>query len=255
MFVSLFSRPSTSSVLFARKRLRKLWYQSALHASIAFAEEAFLAEQKPVPLPYQGSSPRNLYKDSRFCPLQSFLPNDCEKPYESCRRVRSSIFSSRLRSGNMQWVQPPSPYPKASRTQNVRKECWPSGLVPHVFLLSTYMKKVTPSKSRSSYQAGLIFRCLPSVRGTNKEYLVQVITVKHLLEQKGTIQDIGKAFGTVSEVRKQLELLLEAPKKGKAKAEQDKRKKKLSGIKEDLKTNRKLAGAETLKLMSCSVAL
>jgi hypothetical protein len=70
-------------------------------------------------------------------------------------------------------------------------------------------------------------------QGNNKEYLVHVIAVKHLLEQKGTIQDIGKVFGTISEVRKQLEPLLKAPKEGKTKAEKNERKKKLSAIKED----------------------
>jgi hypothetical protein len=38
-------------------------------------------------------------------------------------------------------------------------------------LLSTYMRRETPSKSRSSYQMGLIFRCLPSVKGTMKNTL------------------------------------------------------------------------------------
>jgi hypothetical protein len=40
---------------------------------------------------------------------------------------------------------------------------------------------------------------------------------------------------------------LKAPKEGKMKAEKDKQKKKLSTIKEDLKTDHKLAGVETLK--------
>ncbi len=31
-------------------------------------------------------------------------------------------------------------------------------------------------------------------QGNKKEYLVHIIVVKCLLEQKGTIQDVGKAF-------------------------------------------------------------
>jgi hypothetical protein len=54
-------------------------------------------------------------------------------------------------------------------------------------------------------------------------------------------------FGTISYIRKQLELLLKAPKEGKTKTEKDERKKKLSTIKQDLKATCKLAGAETLK--------
>jgi hypothetical protein len=57
-------------------------------------------------------------------------------------------------------------------------------------------------------------------QGSNEEYLVHVIAIKHLLQQKGTVQDVGKAFGAVVEVRKRLELLLEAP-EGKTKAEKD----------------------------------
>jgi hypothetical protein len=41
-------------------------------------------------------------------------------------------------------------------------------------------------------------------QGNNEEYLIHVIAVKHLLEQKGTIQDIGKEFKAVLEVRNKL---------------------------------------------------
>ncbi len=82
-------------------------------------------------------------------------------------------------------------------------------------------------------------------QGNNEEYLVHVIAVKHLLEQKGTVQDIGKAFQAVLEVRKQIELLLKAP-EGKTKTEKDEQRKALSTIKEDFKTACKLAVAETL---------
>jgi len=47
-------------------------------------------------------------------------------------------------------------------------------------------------------------------QGNNEEYLVHIITIKHLLEQKGTIQDVRKAFKVVVEVRKEIEPLLEA---------------------------------------------
>jgi hypothetical protein len=54
-------------------------------------------------------------------------------------------------------------------------------------------------------------------QGNNEEYLIHIINVKHLLEQKETIQDIGKAFGAATEVRKQLKPLLEASKDGETK--------------------------------------
>jgi hypothetical protein len=55
-------------------------------------------------------------------------------------------------------------------------------------------------------------------QGNNEEYLVHVIILKYLLEKKGAIQDIGKSFQVVVEVRRQLKLLLKAP-EGKTKAE------------------------------------
>jgi hypothetical protein len=92
-------------------------------------------------------------------------------------------------------------------------------------------------------------------QGNNKEYIVYVIAVKCLLELKGTVQDVGKAFQVVVEVRKQLEPLLKAP-EGKTKAKKDKQRKALSAIKEDLKAARKLVVAKTLKaykLVCCFV--
>jgi hypothetical protein len=47
-------------------------------------------------------------------------------------------------------------------------------------------------------------------QGSNEKYLIHVIAVKHLLEQKGTNQDLRKAFQVVVEVRKELEPLLKA---------------------------------------------
>jgi hypothetical protein len=57
----------------------------------------------------------------------------------------------------------------------------------------------------------------PLAKGT---YLVHLITVKCLLEQKGTVPDIGKVFQIVVKVRKQYEPLLEAP-EGKMKTKKD----------------------------------
>jgi hypothetical protein len=83
-------------------------------------------------------------------------------------------------------------------------------------------------------------------QGKNKEYLVHVITVKGLLKQKGTFH-VRKAFVFISsDVRKQLELLLKAPKEGETKAKKEEQK-NLSTIKKDLNTARKLAGVDTLK--------
>jgi hypothetical protein len=67
-------------------------------------------------------------------------------------------------------------------------------------------------------------------QGNYGEYLVHIIAVKHFLEQKETVQDAGKAFQAILEVRKQLELLLEAP-QGQTKVKKNEQRKKLSAIK------------------------
>jgi hypothetical protein len=46
---------------------------------------------------------------------------------------------------------------------------------------------------------GTIFQMSAFGQRNNEEYLVHVIVIKHLLEQKETVQDVGKAFGTVSQ--------------------------------------------------------
>jgi hypothetical protein len=84
------------------------------------------------------------------------------------------------------------------------------------------------------------------VQGNNKEYLVHVITVKRLLEQKGTIQDVRKAFQVVVEVRKEIEPLLEAQ-EGKTEFKKDELRKNLSEIKKQLKTVHELKVTEALK--------
>jgi hypothetical protein len=84
-------------------------------------------------------------------------------------------------------------------------------------------------------------------QGNSEEYLVHVIIVKELLKQKGTVQDVMKAFKAISEVRRRLEPLLEAPKDGETMTEKEEQKKLASAIMEELKTTREFAWAETMK--------
>ncbi len=49
---------------------------------------------------------------------------------------------------------------------------------------------------------GTNFQMFAFGQGNNEDYQVHIIAVKHLLEQKGTIQDVEKAFGAILDVRK-----------------------------------------------------
>ena len=120
---------------------------------------------------------------------------------------------------------------------------WPPIL--YIPLINLHKKRDT-KKFKVKLPDGTNFQMSTFGQGKNEEYLIRVIAIKHLLEQKGTVQDVGKAFGAVVKVRKQLELLIKAP-EGKTKAEKDEQRKKLSMIKEDLKAACKIAVAEKLK--------
>jgi hypothetical protein len=80
----------------------------------------------------------------------------------------------------------------------------------------------------------------PYGQGNNEEYLIHIIAVKHLLEQKGPDQDVKKSFQVVVEVRNELEPLLDAP-DNETESEKEECKKKLLDSKETLKTKCNLA--------------
>ncbi len=47
--------------------------------------------------------------------------------------------------------------------------------------------------------------------GNNKEYLVHVIAILHVIKQKGMEHDVRKAFHALVEVRRKMNPLLEFP--------------------------------------------
>jgi hypothetical protein len=91
-------------------------------------------------------------------------------------------------------------------------------------------------------------------QGNNVEYLVHVIAVKHLFEEKGTDQDVRKVFQVVVKVRKELEPLLEAQ-EGETDFKKEEQRKKLTKIKKNLKTLCKLTVTEALKAYKLFVIL
>ncbi len=71
---------------------------------------------------------------------------------------------------------------------------WPS--FPYVPPINLHEKRDTEQikvklPKRTNFQMSVFGQ------GNNEEYLVHVIAIKHLLEQKGTLQDIEKAFEAV----------------------------------------------------------
>ncbi len=75
--------------------------------------------------------------------------------------------------------------------------------IPYVPPIKLHEKRDT-KQIKVIFPNGINFQVPTFGQGNNEEYFIHVIAVKWLLEQKGTVQDIGKAFKAVSEVRKQL---------------------------------------------------
>jgi hypothetical protein len=65
--------------------------------------------------------------------------------------------------------------------------------------------------------------------GNNKEYLVHVIAILHLVEQKGTVAEVKEAFAAFVAVRKEISPLLEFP-DDETTTEKEARKKKLNNL-------------------------
>jgi hypothetical protein len=91
--------------------------------------------------------------------------------------------------------------------------------------------------------------------GNNEEYLIHIIAVMHLIEQKGMAQDVTKAFEVLVEVRKKLQPLLQFP-DNKTETAKEEGKKKLLKIKKTLKNKHDFAVTEAqkaYKLFHCFV--
>jgi hypothetical protein len=80
--------------------------------------------------------------------------------------------------------------------------------VPHIDLHD----KGDTKQIRVKLPDGTNFQMSAFDQGNNKEYLVHIIAVNCLLEQKGTVQDVEKAFEAVFEERKQFNLTSRLPK-------------------------------------------
>ncbi len=82
--------------------------------------------------------------------------------------------------------------------------------------------------------------------GNNKEYLVQVITVLHIIEQKGMEMDVRKAFQALVEIRREMKPLFEFP-DDKTEAKKQDWEQKLLEYKEILKAMKSVAITEAQK--------
>jgi len=83
--------------------------------------------------------------------------------------------------------------------------------------------------------------------GNNEDYIEHVISMLHLLEQKGTKSDTLKAFKVVKEATKKHESLATALPSNETRPEKEERKLQLTTVTEDLQKARAVAIAEITK--------
>jgi hypothetical protein len=82
--------------------------------------------------------------------------------------------------------------------------------------------------------------------GNNEGYLVPIITVLRLVEQKGTAAKVKEAFEALVAVRKEMNPLFEFP-NNKTATKKEARKKKLNNLQETLKAKKDIAVAVAQK--------
>ncbi len=90
--------------------------------------------------------------------------------------------------------------------------------------------------------------------GNNEEHLVHIIAIMHLIEQKGTTQDVKKAFEVLVELRREMQPLLEFP-DNKMEIKKEERKNKLLEFKKTQRPSANLRLQRPRWRMSYSVAL
>jgi hypothetical protein len=91
--------------------------------------------------------------------------------------------------------------------------------------------------------------------GNNKEYLVHVIAVLRLVEQKGTAAEVKEAFAALVKVRKEMSPFFNFPEDD-TPAEKEARKKKLADLNESLKAKKSFAvdqAQKAYKLFRCFI--
>jgi hypothetical protein len=153
---------------------------------------------------FTGSSPKSQVQGFKILPSAKFLANQLR---EILGVLPKSPFKQLLLV-TLLWQYATSTTHKSLPEGLKDSECKKGMLtirppIPYVPPIDLHENRDT-NKIKVKLPDGTNFQMSAFSQGNNKEYLVHIITVKHLLEQKETIQDIGKAFGTISEVRKQL---------------------------------------------------
>jgi hypothetical protein len=118
------------------------------------------------------------------------------------------------------------------------------------------LKKRKTEQIKVEFPDGTKFQMPTYGSGNNKEYLVHIITVLQLVEQKGTAAKVKEAFKALVAARKEMSPFFNFP-EDKTVAAKEARKKKLIELNESLKAKKTFAGKQAqkaYKLFRCFIA-
>ncbi len=119
---------------------------------------------------------------------------------------------------------------------------------------SDLIKKQETELIKIKIPDGPNFQMAAFVYETNEDYLVHIIAVLHIIEQKGMASEIKVAWETMVEVRREMKPYFLFP-EDKTKAAKDVLKQTLSKYKDILKAKKKIVIAETKRRRRCSIVL
>ena len=121
-----------------------------------------------------------------------------------------------------------------------RRSCHPLGLpIPYV-PPTDLLKKQETEQIKVELPDGTKFQMPTFGSGNNKGYLVHVIAVLHLVEQKGTAAKVQEAFAVLVTIRKEMSPFFNFP-EDETVAAKEARKKKLNELNESLKAKKTIA--------------
>jgi hypothetical protein len=124
----------------------------------------------------------------------------------------------------------------------------------HMSPMRIYTKKQEPKQIKVKLPDRTNFQMAAFGNGNNKKYLVHIIAVLRAIEQKGTEQDVKKAFEVFVEVRREIQPLLEFP-DNKTDSKKEEHKNKLLSTRKSLRPSAILQLQRPRRHTSCSLAL
>jgi hypothetical protein len=213
---------------------------------LRFAEDFNFSAAEPVPL-------RHLSKSNKESSTKTKILQPAEHQADPLQRillVPPKLSFKRLILETPLWQHTMSSNLKSPPKGLMNSECKKGKLVaqpPILYVPPTNLHKRQETELiKVKMPDGTNFQMAAFAYGNNEEYIVDLIAVLCIIEQKGMALDITKAFHALVEVRREMTPLFEFP-EDKTEAEKEIWKQSLSKYKEILKAKRSDMAAEAQK--------